>query len=266
MKIAVIGLGYWGKVLLGEFKQQVDVKYECDSNFDLNRVWNDPEIQAVAIATPTTTHFEIANQAFDADKHVFMEKPGTDSVKKLEKLVKKAGDKNLKLAIGYEYPHHPAVQKVKELTNGKKINFVRLEYQKWGTFKDSITTNLLGHDISILKSLGLDTSSPKANKVSVVTNADILVTRFGDKAMSVINRVSPIKLRTALIKSSNKTYMWSNNELFKIVGENIEQIELPSTRPVASEIKDFLLSITENREPYCNGEFALEIYKVIEQI
>ncbi len=266
MKIALIGRGRWGKVLLGELKKQIEVKYECDSKSDLNQVWKNPEIEAVFIAVPTPIHFEIASIALDSGKHVFLEKPGTTSSNDLEKLVKKAKEKKLKFAIGYEYPHHPVLQKIKEIIGNNKIDFIRLEYQKWGSFKDEIIRNLLCHDISILKSLGVDIGVPKINTVSIVTKADIIATRFGDNVMSIINRVSPVKARTMLIKTGGGNYLWKDDELFEIVGENMEPIDVAKTISVSGEIADFLSSIKENREPYCNGEFALDVYKIIESV
>src|SRR5437868_5512719 len=113
MKVAIIGTGRWGKVLLGEISKLAEVKYQCDSKFDLSQVWNDPEIKAVFVATPTSTHFEIANKVLDSGKHLFLEKPGTTNSADLGKLVEKAEEKKLKFAVGYEFPHHPAVQKLK---------------------------------------------------------------------------------------------------------------------------------------------------------
>ena len=265
MKVAIIGVGKWGQVLLKELKAQVEVKYECDSKTDLRKVFSDPEIEAVVIATPTETHFDIASRALDAHKHAFLEKPGTTKRSDLEKLVNKAREKNLKFAIGYEFPHHPAIQKIKELIKGKEIKFIRLEHQKWGTFKDSVVRNSLCHDVSILKYLGIKTDTPTINKIGIVTEADILATRFGSNVMSIINRVSPLKLRTILVKLENNSYLFSNDELFEIVGEELKKIDLPLTTPVTAEITDFLSAIRDNREPTINGKFALEVYKVIEK-
>jgi predicted dehydrogenase len=261
-KVTLIGMGRWGKVLQAELSKLAEVKYACDSKFDLNQIWNDPEVEAVFIATPTETHFEIAQRALEAGKHVFLEKPGTTSSIGLEKLVQLAETKNLKFAVGYEFPHHPAIQKIRELSQSKTIEFVRLEYQKWGTFKDSIVTNLLCHDVSILKYLDIDTSSPSAHKVAVVTETDILATRFGSQAVSVINRVSALKHRTMLVKLEHAKYLWSGDELFEIVGEELKKLRLPNTTPIAAELKDFL----ESSKPLCNGQFALEVYRTIEQV
>jgi|SRR3989344_4428613 len=266
MKVAIIGIGRWGKILLGELGKLAEVKYQCDSKTDLNQVFNDPEVKAVFIATPTETHFEIASKVLEAGKHTFLEKPGTTNSTDLERLVKLAKTNGLRLAVGYEFPHHPAVQKIKELTLGQNIAFARLEYQKWGTFKDSIVTNLLCHDVSILNYLNIDTSSTSADKTGVVTEADILTTRFGSQAISIINRVNPNKQRTILIKLENTSFLWSNHELFEIVGEEMKKIDLPDITPVTAELTDFFSAIEQNNEPLMNGDFALEVFRTIEKV
>ena len=252
--------------MLKELKNLAEVKHECNSKTNLTQVFNDPELEAVFIATPTETHFKIASQSLDASKHTFLEKPGTANTADLEKLVNKAKKKRLKFAVGYEFPHHSAVQKIKELIQDNKIEFIRLEYQKWGTFKDSIVTNLLCHDVSILKYLGIETSSPTAYKIGVVTEADILETRFGHGAISIINRANPTKQRMMLVKTLRESYLWNDNELFEVAGDELKKIELPETTPVALELTDFISAIQHNREPLINGEFALEISKIIERI
>ena len=262
MKVALIGRGRWGKILLNELAKLREIKYQCDSKSDLNLVWNDPEVESVFIATPTETHFEIASKALGAGKNVFLEKPGTTSSVLLEKLVEMAESKNLKFAVGYEFPHHPAINKLKELIAGKEVEFIRLEYQKWGTFRDNIVTHFLCHDVSILKYLNIPIDSPRSNGVSVITDADILATRFGSRVMSVINRVSPLKQRTLIIKLRDSKYLLNGDELFEIVGEELKKIELSETTSVANELNDFLNS----EKPLCSGKFALEIYRIIEQV
>ncbi len=266
MKVALIGIGKWGSILLKELEEQVEVKYKCETGFDLNQVWNDPEIEAVFIATPIPTHFEIAEAALNAGKHVFLEKPGTDSSEKLGRLIELSEAKKLVLAIGYEFPHHPGIQKLKTLIEGKEVVFARTEFEKWGTFKDSIVTNLLCHDISILQFLGLSTDMPKANKVPVITEADIIATRFGTNVMSVVNRVSPLKQRTIIVILTDAKYLWDGTKLFEIIGEEMKGIETATTSPVAAEIADFLEAIKNNRTPLSSGHFGLDVYKVIEQI
>ncbi len=266
MKVALIGKGRWGQVLLKELRELSEVKYECDSKTDLNQVFSDAEVEAVFIATPIPTHCEIAHRALEAGKHVFLEKPGTTSSADLEKLVELAEAKNLRFALGYEFIHHPAIIKIKQLIEGKEVRFIRLEWQKWGSFKYAIEENLLCHDISILKFLGLDVSNPKAHKTGFVSESDIIATSFGANTMSVINRVSLIKSRTMLVKLEDTAYLWSNEELFEVVGEELKKIEISTVTPVAAEIVDFFSAIKDNRKAVSNGQFALEVYKVIERV
>ena len=273
MKVALIGVGRWGKVLQGELSKLTEIKYACDSKFDLNQVWNDSEVEAIFIATPTQTHFDIAVKALESSKHVFLEKPGTDSSEKLEKLVKLAKEKNLKFAIGYEFPHNPASKKLKELVSCKEVKSIHFEWFKWGTFKDDAVMHLLCHDISIMKYLGFEDLSPiNYQQTRVISDTDIISIKFkntqGAHIKSVINRVNPIKQKTITVLLDNGGYIVSNNDLFSINtdAQSLDKIELPEITPVSAELSDFLNSIKENREPQSSGQFALEVFKIVEQV
>ena len=267
MKVALIGIGRWGKILLGELGKLAEVKYECDSKTDLNQIWSDSEIEAVFIATPTQTHFEIAQKALETGKHVFLEKPGTTNSADLEKLVRLAEAQKLKFAVGYEFPHHPAAKKLKELTANKEIESIHFEWQKWGTFKDDAVRHHLCHDISVAKFLNIELKPVSVRKTRVISDSDIVETEF-EGMSSRINRVSPIKQKTVTVLLDKGGYIWSNNELFSINTDRqvLDKIELPEITPVATELADFLNAVKENREPQSNGKFALEVFKVIEKI
>jgi hypothetical protein len=260
-KVALIGIGRWGKVLQTELSKLAEVKYACDSRTDLNKVWDDPEVEAVFIATPTETHFELAKRALETSKHVFLEKPGTTSSVDLEKLVNLAETKGLKLVIGYEFPHHPAARKLKELMKNKKVRNIFFDWQKWGAFKDDSIKHLFCHEVSIAKLLGLEVMPHLLQKIGVISDSDIVEIE-SENIKFRINRVSSTKQKTVTVLTDNGNYVWSNNELFEIVGEELKKIELSNTTPVAAELKDFL----ESDRPLCDGKFSLEVYKTIEQV
>ena len=266
MKVAVVGIGRWGQVLLRKLKEQAEVKYECDSHTDLGPVLADSEIEAVFIATPTETHFDIALRALEAGKHVFLEKPGTTNSKDLTRLIEKAKTENLKLAIGYEFVHHPAVQKLKGLLSGKTIKGLRFEWFKWGTFDHEAIAHLLCHDVSVASFLDLQLEPSSCKKVAVISDSDILETEFKNGVKSFINRVSPIKKKTLTVLLDKGGYIWSNNELFEIKDKTLEKVEVADHTPVQAEVKDFLSSIKDSREPLVNGDFALKVYEIIEQV
>jgi predicted dehydrogenase len=268
MKVALIGIGRWGQVLLKELKAQTEVKYECDRETDLEPVLSDPEIEAVFIAVPTEDHFAVASRALESGKHVFLEKPGTTSSADLEKLVELARDKKVKFALGYEFPHGPAAQRLKELLKGERIKNLFFEWHKWGTFKDHPVPHFLSHEISIAQFLGLKLEPVANKKIQVISETDILGVAFQDGSSVMINRVSPVKSKTLTVITENGGYIWENDELFEISKESqeLKKIELPAFTPVAAEIKDFLSAIADDREPLINGQFALEVYKTIEQV
>jgi|SRR5579872_1603520 len=287
-KIAIIGVGRWGKNLLKEFSEQAEVVYACHTgnaetvrflkeNYpavknttSLEEILSDGSINAVVIATPINTHFEIAEKALRAGKHVFLEKPGGKEKKELEVLVKEADSRNLILSIGYVFAHNPALTKIKKLMAGKTITSLHFEWFKWGSFEEHPLKNLLPHDISILISLGLFplektfyNENPGANIL------EIGLTSGRANIHIYFNRISLEKRKTATIEIDEEIYIWNNNSLFKINREKkeIEEIALDnSLSPVAVEIKDFLRSIEEKNQPRTNGEFAVKVWEGLEKI
>lgn len=273
MKVAIVGLGKWGQVLKKELETLAEIKYECDSKSDLNAVYADPEVEAIFVATPTDTHFEIAKSVLDAGKHLFLEKPGTNSIEKLEELVNIAESKNLKFAVGYEFPHHPVAGEIKKLIKDRKVLGVYFQWQKWGTFKDDATHHLLCHDVSLMKYFGFSELAPiNHQRTKVISDTDVISTQFQNKEgvyiKSIINRISPTKQKTVTILYGDGGYIWNNDELFEIdlPTQELVKIEVSGPTAVGAELADFLSAIKESRSPLCNGKFALEIFKVIDSV
>jgi predicted dehydrogenase len=289
-KIPIVGIGRWGKNLLKEFSFQADVTYACHKGSDdsvkflsenypntkattsLDEMLSDASVEAVIVATPTPTHFEIGLKVLESGKHLFLEKPGTTKSGELEKLCEKAEKSGLVFAVGYEFVHHPALKKIKELMPTNKIQNIRTEWFKWGTFADHAVPHLLSHELSILKTLGAEHIEPGGFRhYKVISDSDIVETEFDCKNFStscMINRASIDKRKTVTVLGDGKGYIWNNNELFEINFDidSISVVEIEKTSAVAEEAKDFLCAISEKREPRTSGRFALDIYKAIEII
>lgn len=273
-KVAIIGVGRWGKVLLKEFSQQAEILYTSTRTLNnTTEALSDDRVEAVVIATPTETHLDIASRALEAGKHVFLEKPGTTDSEDLEKLVRMAEERNLKLAIGYEFTHHPAARKIKELIENREITALYFDWFKWGTFNDDARPHLLSHEISIMKYLGIDNLSPISHRaIRVISDTDIMETEFKNNQniyiKSIINRVNSDKQKIVTVILENGGYIWSNSELFSIntASRELEKIELPETTPMAAEITDFLSAIREHRDPLTSGRFGVEVFKIVEQV
>jgi predicted dehydrogenase len=126
------GLGYWGPNLARNFAELADLRWLCDLSPDLlteasarhpqartttsfDEMLADPELDAVAIATPVVTHFELAKRALLAGKHVFVEKPQAQSSAEAEELVAISQENGLVLMPGYLLLYHPGVAMLKQL-------------------------------------------------------------------------------------------------------------------------------------------------------
>lgn len=135
---ALIGLGYWGPNLLRNFAAQAgcSMKYGCDlkdSNIEKARsqypaitytqnvddVLQDPSVELVLIATPTSTHFPLAKKALESGKHVFIEKPMCGSAKEAKELTEIAKKMNKQIFVDHTFAFAPSVTKMKEYADTK---------------------------------------------------------------------------------------------------------------------------------------------------
>ena len=135
IRIGVIGYGYWGPNLVRNFADCTDavVRMVCDTRPErlaqVERRYpgvkvtnvpadlcNDPNVDAVVIATPVETHFDLALAALRAGKHVLVEKPITASSDEASRLIDEAQARNLVLMVGHTFVYTGAVRKMKELS------------------------------------------------------------------------------------------------------------------------------------------------------
>ncbi|MEA1929473.1 MAG: Gfo/Idh/MocA family oxidoreductase [Patescibacteria group bacterium] len=290
-KIAIVGVGRWGKKLLAEFNKQTEVISACHhgnpetANFlrdtypnlqittSLEEILNNPEIEAVAVATPTKTHFEIASQVIRAGKHLFIEKPGSETSRELSELCQLAETKKLCLAVGYEFPHHSASRQIKKLVPPTEMQGIFSCWSKWGTFNDHAVPHLLSHEISVLQNWGIDLLKPRNyQQQTVISSSDIIAVEWENSQglfiSNHINRISPIKGKAITVLGRDKAYIWQDDDLFEVNRETRTRDQItPSTdSAVAAEIIDFLESITEKRQPICGGLSALRVLETIESI
>ena len=172
VNIAVIGSGYWGQNLVRNFSELGVLHTICDSNPDILRSFQDkypekelqssfqmvlqnPDINAVVIATPAETHFEIAKRALLAGKHVFVEKPLAMIVSEAEDLHRLALRQNLRLMVGHILLYHPAIIKLKDIINSGelgKINYIYSNRLNLGKIRseENILWSFAPHDISTI--------------------------------------------------------------------------------------------------------------------
>ena len=152
MKVGIIGLGYWGPNLVRNFLAQkaVDKVVACDSRgeriellrskfpgvqFETNyKKLLESDLDAIAIATPVDTHYNLAKEVLETGKHVWVEKPFTSSSSQAEELIGLASAKNLKIFVDHSYLYTGAVKKIKELIDKGELGEI--------IYFDSVRINL----------------------------------------------------------------------------------------------------------------------------
>ena len=173
--VAQLGCGYWGPNLLRNFSALpgCHVRYVADasaerrtfveSNFPKTRavespdaVFEDPEVAAVVIATPAATHFELAQQALAAGKHILVEKPLATTIAEVDALARLAERRGLVVMAGHTFIYNPAVRYVKHLIDAGELGEVRYIYSQrlnLGRIRSDIDAmwNFAPHDISIIQ-------------------------------------------------------------------------------------------------------------------
>jgi predicted dehydrogenase len=153
---ALIGVGYWGSKLKKyiEANLNFNLKYFCDSKFNLNKIWDDNSITAVIIATPNNTHYEIVKSALLNNKNVLSEKPLALSNKECVELKELSEDKKLVLFTQYTFTFSRALQKAFEWFKNRKIGDllgIEMNVKHLGRFGGENVYWLLGsHMLSVL--------------------------------------------------------------------------------------------------------------------
>jgi UDP-2-acetamido-3-amino-2,3-dideoxy-glucuronate N-acetyltransferase len=171
-KVAVLGIGYWGKNLARVFHELGALELICDTdkeklknqaaNFakvkttlSAEEIWQDKNLAAVVIATPASTHYALTKQALLAGKHVFVEKPLALNVKEAQELLEVAKDSGRILMVGHILNYHPAVIKLKELiAQGElgRIEYIYSNRLNIGKLRseENILWSFAPHDISVI--------------------------------------------------------------------------------------------------------------------
>lgn len=242
INIAQIGVGYWGPNLLRNLvtskncaiKKVVDLSKErrdyvqglypaVKVTADVEEAFQDNEIDAVIIATPVKTHFDLSTRALKAGKHILVEKPLATSVAEVEQLGKIAADKNLLVMAGHTFLFNAAVRYVKAAIDSGSIGDVRFIYSQrlnLGRIRSDVDAlwNLAPHDISIIQYWLGDPEPVAVNRYGVdylqekVDDVVFMNIMYPDKVMANIHVswLDPQKIRTMVIVGSKKMIMYDD--------------------------------------------------------
>ncbi len=235
-KVAVIGIGNWGKNLVRNFANLGALAMVCDldqnllaavdreypsvrTTNNLEAVLNDPEVKAVVVATPSDSHFPVARQALRAGKHVYVEKPMARDVRHAEELDQIATESNLVLMVGHLLLYHPAVNCLKDLiASGElgELQFIRSDRMNFNNKRRdwSVLWDLAPHDISMMSYL-LDCESVDADRVGGwdVQGDGVIDVAYLDLIFNVKGRNVPGQVRNSWIDPQKLVRLTVNGSL-----------------------------------------------------
>jgi len=318
IKVGVIGAGYWGPNLIRNFYQipEADLKTVCDlsqerldhirSRFPdvyTRRNYHDmleSEVEAVAIATPVSTHFRIAMDCLRAGKHVLIEKPLACSSTEAGEIVATGKEMGKVVMAGHTFVYNPAVVALKDIiTSGEigRVYYINSTRVNLGLYQPDINVvwDLAPHDVSILLYiLGIEPMSASARGGMYVKRGvhDVayLTIHFPGEIMADL-RVSwldPCKIRRITIVGSKKMLVYDDIEpveKVKIYNKGVDIQPYTDTyeefhlayrygdeayyplnweEPLKLECLDFLNSVRHGIPPRSCGEVGLKVIQVIE--
>ncbi len=311
LRFGVIGWGYWGPKLARNLdtipNAMVTTVADTDArrlaNLRVNQPWIQTttqiedmfrsDVDAVVIATPVRTHFQLAREALLHGKHVLVEKPLTASVPEAEELITLAREQERVLMVGHTFEYNPAVNELRKLVQGGdlgKLYCIEAERVNLGLFRNDINViwDLAPHDISIL--LYLLDKKPERIKVqahahlqSHIEDVAHLDLEFADgmNAHIHVSWLHPCKIRRVTVIGDERMVVYDDTnpaEMIKIYNKGADvhadpvvsyrygAITIPHIdwiEPLHLECEDFANAIRTGEPPRANGEVGLEVVRVL---
>jgi predicted dehydrogenase len=318
-RVGVVGLGYWGPNLVRNLNEleEADLRWMCDldqarldtfgrrypavrTTRSFDDLLADPELDAIAIATPVSSHHPLALAALGAGKHVFIEKPLAASVAQAEELAAVAAERGLTMMPGHTFLYSPPVNTIRDLIrNGDlgDIYFISMSRVNLGLHQSdvSVAWDLGPHDFSILR-YWLEATPSHITAMSrscifpAIPDVAFINLEYGEGAIAHVELswLAPSKLRRTTIVGSRKMVVYDDvsNEPVRIFDSGVMaddpqsfgefhlsyrtgEIVSPAMRPLEPlqvEMADFCRSIHTGETPRSCAEVGVEVVRMIEAV
>ncbi len=321
VKLALIGTGAWGRNLLRNFLNMngAELSVCCDSDTErcatalngargVNRttdpedIFANPEIDAVAIATPAPTHFALAKRAIESGKDVYVEKPMTLRLDEAVELVELAETNDKILMVGHLLEYHPAVLKMKDLLDSGELGdpyYIYSERVNLGKIRqdENALWSFAPHDISVILHL-LDEEPVEVSATGAayiqpdIEDVVFLWMRFSDDKLAQIHVswLDPHKIRRTTLVGSKKMVVFDDMmsaEKIRIYDKGVEgsgkngkfvgyaeslalrfgEVTIPALKhaePLKVECAHFIECVENHTQPRSDGRDGLRVVRVLD--
>ncbi len=313
LKVVVLGYGYWGPHMARNISQLKNFELAAIVDFSDSRkmvaaekhpeasIFNSLEdalrsvaCDAVIVATPSHTHFQLAKAALMAGLHVIVEKPLTTNLDEARELTDLANSRDLILLVDHTYVYSPAVEVMREMVLGGELgDLVYFDSTRvnLGLFQPDVSVlwDLAVHDLAILQRI----TGRVPNRVSAAGGlhqrakyeaASFLTLYYDDMFFAHINVswLSPMKIRRTTISGTRKTILFDDmmpDERLRIYDAGVEQndsallqyrlgdISIPkleNSEALRTELIHFYESISAKSQPISSGQAAIEIIATLQ--
>jgi predicted dehydrogenase len=313
--VGIIGYGYWGPNIVRCFHGLANCRVVavCDANptaiarvlasypgvevtSDARDMFTSKIIDAVAVVTPVTTHYELARLCLENGKHVFVEKPFTATIAQAEELITLAEQKRLKIMVDHTFLFTGAVRKIKELIDQKELgplyyyDSVRINL---GPLRHDVNViwDLASHDLSIMDYL-IDERpaaviATGASYVNCQEDVAYITVYFANNFIGHINVnwLAPVKVRTTRIVGGQRMLVWNEleaEEKIKIYDKGITVTDgdvydlltsyrsgdiwsprIDQTEALKLEAEHFVDCILHDKKPFNDGEAGLRVVRLL---
>lgn len=283
IRLALVGVGRWGKNYLTEISQLKDcrVTYICartektlskfsssyQKTTDYRELLTVKNIDGVIIATPVVTHFPITKDFINHGIPVLVEKPFTTSLNdalKLKKLSERTGSI---LMVGHEYLYNGAFQKLKEtLPQLGKIKYISTEAGNWGPFRKDVSClwDWGPHDVAML----IDLFSSLPQTVSAVGSNDTVNVRLKFSQVTAfihLSRKQPQKVRQFVVvgEEGNIIYDELAQQKLTFYKHGVAHLNFAKVSPLKQELNEFISVIKSRRRPITDIKHAVKVTLVL---
>jgi predicted dehydrogenase len=321
MNLGLIGYGYWGPNVAKNIYANKNLRLHtvCDlkqtrldkakslyaehTGYETNyeKLLKNPDIDAVAVAVETSSHYRVVKDALLAGKHVYVEKPFTSTVKEAEELSELAKARNLIIHVDHIMMYHPCVQKIRELIVSGEIGdliYVEAMRMNLGQIKKDVSAmaDLAVHDLSIIDYLS-DGKEPfyiKAvgeKKYNPKESLTFLMLRYYDFIAHIQSSwISPLKERKLIVAGTKKMVVFDDIKLSTekltiydkgvdvIAGEDVEYEDyavktrvgdilipyIPEQDALYNSINHFAESIISKKQSDSGPKQAIRVLKILE--